>query len=1114
MKKRVWLMLLVALTLSLVFSLAACDLFGNGFGNGGDGSQAPTYKGVMISKTSHLSTDTVIYAQPYQDVFVTINLENPDDLIISSVTLSGKTYEVSTFESVSDRETIVLKINLLDAFGTVTYTLTSVKYIDGNVIKEVALSGNTTVTARVYETTEVSALVTTEVGFTDVTLHVTVIDDTGLIAFSNGNVQLELFSEDTLIEGRGLTVGNNTVTFDNLDMGRSYWYQIVGFFDNMQDGGKGDYLIYNDLFKTNVAVAFGSVTVTYDGVQFDLDWHKDAAGYTVSELHLIDGDNDTELDSTVTSVTGLLSNRDYSVVAYYQHRGQTYNIRLDFHTPEKHAPTLAVSNLWVTEDEIRFDVMIYDPDSAGTLITTLNGQNVSALTGNQKQIKFSNLTYGSTYEIEISYNYDLNDGNGEHPLGETLTVTVDSQTIHQTSCKMGYYELSDGTCAVLANYSCAHSEVHVPSTIDGYVVSALGYKAFAGNTTVASVVLPASVTTIDDQAFSGCTGLTNAILNENIVTIGDSAFENCTNITELTVPSNVVTIGNKAFRGTKLMSLTFETDSQLRTIGDDAFSFYYLNEIRTMPLPERLETIGARAFSGLYLTTLTIPASVVTIRDEAFSPCSALQELIFAGNNLTTIGDSAFEGCINMTELTIPSSVVTIGNKAFSNWKLLETLTFGADSQLKTIGNGAFKDCAVLPEVTIPTGVTSIGDEAFDCCRLLDNIVIPASVESIGMSAFAGTHLQTITFEANSHLESIGAYAFMNNYATSIEIPASVISIGEQAFFHSENLVNLTFEANSHLEIIGASAFATCGKIESLQIPASIVTIDTEAFQACTSLTSVTFAPDCKLETIGDSAFEACRILPSIIIPSSVVTIGGGAFKACADLGDVTFESGSHLQTIGRYAFYELRNLTEIVIPSSVVTIGEGAFRNCRGLQTLTFEANSHLATIGEYAFYYCEVIAEVVIPASVTKIEACAFQYCSGLTSVTFEEGSQLTVLGMSAFEQCRSLPNIILPEGLIEISSQAFYFCESMQWIVIPSTVTTVGSSALLVEYYGSPRYPTIYFGGNVIQWRRISFVNNDDFFKGDRTDGQKAEVYYYVNLGDVPTWRYDDNGNPTPN
>ena len=73
---------------------------------------------------------------------------------------------------------------------------------------------------------------------------------------------------------------------------------------------------------------------------------------------------------------------------------------------------------------------------------------------------------------------------------------------------------------------------------------------------------------------------------------------------------------------------------------------------------------------------------------------------------ITSIGESAFSGCIGLTELTLPNSVTSIGNAAFSY-------------------------CRGLTELTLPNSVTSIGESAFYLCSDLSKITSLAEIPPV-----------------------------------------------------------------------------------------------------------------------------------------------------------------------------------------------------------------------------------------------------------------------------------------------------------------------------------------------------------------------------------------------
>ena len=399
-----------------------------------------------------------------------------------------------------------------------------------------------------------------------------------------------------------------------------------------------------------------------------------------------------------------------------------------------------------------------------------------------------------------------------------------------------------------------------------------------------------------------------------------------------------------------------------------------------------------------------------------------LKNLDIAEVNITALPTQAFYNSKNVEHLILPNTLITIGEEMFYQ------------SKLKT--------------VVIPANATTIGNSAFEQCASLISIDIPANVETIGTAVFWGcSSLTTVTFEKGSQLKTIGggssSYYGAFSYCTaltSIEIPASVETIGASAFKGCSKLATVTFEKESQLKTIGGGysepnyygVFSDCTALTSIEIPASVETIEAAAFKGCSSLATVTFENGSQLKTIGggsysSGAFSDCTALTSIEIPASVETIEAAAFKDCSSLATVTFENGSQLKTIGggnshSYyygAFSYCSSLTSIEIPASVETIKASAFKGCSSLATVTFENGSQLKTIeGGYpssgTFADCTALTSIEIPASVETIEAAAFKGCSSLATVTFEKGSQLKTIGgggssyYGAFGQLKNLMTV----------------------------------------------------------------------------------------------------------
>ena len=265
------------------------------------------------------------------------------------------------------------------------------------------------------------------------------------------------------------------------------------------------------------------------------------------------------------------------------------------------------------------------------------------------------------------------------------------------------------------------------------------------------------------------------------------------------------------------------------------------------------------------------------------------------------------------------------------------------------------------------TNLTELPAGAFNEFMNLKKVILPSTLTSIGKSAFRESGLQ------------------------SIEIPASVETIGNGAFYNCKALTTVTFEKGSQLKKIQGGVdndivcgtFMRCTSLTSIEIPASVETIESTAFSYCKALTTVTFEKGSQLKTIqGDvynnivyGAFLHCTSLTSIEIPASVETIESIVFNDCTALTTVTFEKGSRLKTIGETpntvfnTFYNCTSLTDIEIPASVETIGSYAFYNCKALTTVTFGKGSQLKTIDKYAFENCHNLKTVDMSAC-TQVE------------------------------------------------------------------------------------------------------------------------------------------------
>ena len=306
--------------------------------------------------------------------------------------------------------------------------------------------------------------------------------------------------------------------------------------------------------------------------------------------------------------------------------------------------------------------------------------------------------------------------------------------------------------------------------------------AFSGLT---SVTIPGSLTKVPHNAFSSCANLTSVTICEGITTIGEYAFESCGNLSSVTLPEGLTTIEDFAFaESASLEQITFP--STVTHLGEAAFGGCGFVSIT---LPSGITTISDQLLAGCEkLTTVNWPDGVMIIGDSAFANCTGLTELTIP-NSVVTIEDYAFSGS-GLKEITIAESVTTIGNYVFSE-SALERIVI--PETVTSFGYGVFRRCANLTSVTILAPLTKITSYTFEDCISLKQVHIPETVTGIYGSAFDGCN-SLAAIDLPEGLTSISSDAFQDcTSLTEITIPASVTTIGAWAFYNNTALQKIVF---------------------------------------------------------------------------------------------------------------------------------------------------------------------------------------------------------------------------------------------------------------------------------------------------------------------------------
>ena len=350
------------------------------------------------------------------------------------------------------------------------------------------------------------------------------------------------------------------------------------------------------------------------------------------------------------------------------------------------------------------------------------------------------------------------------------------------------------------------------------------------------------VTNIGANAFGSCPGLRSVNIPASVTSIAASAFDGCDSIKKITVNSNA--IGN-CFAGQKMLD-TVVIGNQITRIDEGAFNG--CSNLRSLTIGHSVSIIGGNAFGKCNnLETVEIPASVSTMSSTAFNGCNNIKKLVCNSNH---IGNS-FAGKTSLDTVVVGNNVISIDAEAFKGCTNLRSVTIG--DAVTTIGVDAFTNCHNLNEVIMGYSVKRIGAEAFRGCHNIKTISVPSQATSIGADAFL--YVKNVEYEGDAFGEPWGAltvngiidgdFIYSDSLKTKLtayigesshaEIPEGVTSIGQMAFFESENLN--TVAISSTVTSIGGSAFANCYNLVAVNVPKSVRSMGRGVFRECSDAT-------------------------------------------------------------------------------------------------------------------------------------------------------------------------------------------------------------------------------------------------------------------------------------
>ena len=350
---------------------------------------------------------------------------------------------------------------------------------------------------------------------------------------------------------------------------------------------------------------------------------------------------------------------------------------------------------------------------------------------------------------------------------------------------------------------------------------------------------------IDSHAFLNCKKLASITLPNSVTYLGENnptsiegsgVFEGCESLTSFKFPSS--------YASRNLPSFTFKNCKNLATIDWNGYN------------PKRLNSCAF--WNCDKITWSQVPQSVEELGDECFYDCAALTSVDLS--KIKKMDTGVFWGT-PLTSVEWPAAVTEIPARTFWTCGQLTTIKGipgqpGAWDNITKIGENAFNQCTALTTIKLPAELKTIDAQAFRTCINLATVDYGTKVETIGDGAFWYTGALKKFFFKGS-VKTLGTHAFRESGLTCVHLKGDM-TIGKEAFMNCTSLKYVEFPATSSatqpLTYVAEGMFADCTSLPFITLPSTVTEIKANAFNGCSNLKYVNILADSPA-TLGANAF-------------------------------------------------------------------------------------------------------------------------------------------------------------------------------------------------------------------------------------------------------------------
>ena len=332
--------------------------------------------------------------------------------------------------------------------------------------------------------------------------------------------------------------------------------------------------------------------------------------------------------------------------------------------------------------------------------------------------------------------------------------------------------------------------------IEGNITD-INRSAFENNKTITSLTILDGVKCIGEYAFSGCNNLKTVLLSsQSLEELGANCFEYC-GMETITLPSGLKTINDDSFFNCSSLGEIKAYCTALETVSGKAFT-----GTKNGCYAASYANAGPNQLKGKLSKYYVLGGEIGNIRWECPLDMTSMTitpvkttEVVIPNNFIETIDgfDTDNKKSSSVKTLYIKDGIKAIGDYAFAH-SYLSLCDMSANTVLETIGEGAFYECTQLGsdgkssvKTILPNSVKTIANKAFMSCTNFNNggQALPTSLVSIGQEAFMSCGFSGILNlpEGLTTIED-NAFSYMDNI-TEVVIPASLATLGNNVFVTS-----------------------------------------------------------------------------------------------------------------------------------------------------------------------------------------------------------------------------------------------------------------------------------------------------------------------------------------